>query len=89
MKITLKAARVNSDLKQYEVVSILKENYSLAITRQKLAEYENDASEVPISLAQKLADIYGMSTEEIFFGDKSTLSYTFRIDSIRQKEESK
>lgn len=85
MQITLKAARVNSDLKQDDVVKILKEKFNLGITRQKLAEFEKDASEVPISLAQKLADIYGMSTENIFFGDKSTLSYTFRVE--RKKEE--
>lgn len=86
MQITLKAARVNSDLTQDEVVSILKEKYELGLTRQKLAEYEKDASEVPISLAQKLTDIYGVTTENIFFGDKSTLSYTFRVE---RKEEVK
>lgn len=78
IQISLKAARVNSDLKQKDVTNILKEKYEIAITRQKLAEYEKDSSDVPISLAKKLSEIYGISEENIFFGDKSTLSYTLR-----------
>ncbi len=78
LQITLKAARVNSDLKQDEVVSILKNQFGIVITRQRLAEYEKDSTDVPINLAKKLSNIYGISDENIFFGDKSTLSYTFR-----------
>lgn len=85
MQFTLKAARVNSDLTQDEVVKILLEKYKVRTTRQKLAEYEKDASEVPITLAQNLSEIFGMTTEDIFFGDKSTLSYTFR--KLKKKEE--
>lgn len=84
MQFTLKAARVNSDLTQDEVVKILLEKFKVKTTRQKLAEYEKDASEVPITLAQNLAEIFGMTTEDIFFGDKSTLSYTFR--KLKKKE---
>lgn len=79
LQITLKAARVNSALRQNEVVSILKSKYGIEITRQRLAEYEKDATEVPITLAKKLSEIYGISDENIFFGDGSTLSYTFRV----------
>ncbi|MFR2833169.1 XRE family transcriptional regulator [Enterococcus sp.] len=77
-QITLKAARVNSDLKQDEVVSILKDKFGILITRQRLAEYEKDATDVPISLAKKLSKIYGIPDDHIFFGNRSTLSYTFR-----------
>lgn len=79
IQISLKAARVNSDLKQGDVVNILKEEYGVVITRQRLAEFEKDATDVPINLAKQLSNIYGISEENIFFGDKSTLSYTFRI----------
>ncbi|RGW15224.1 helix-turn-helix domain-containing protein [Enterococcus asini] len=84
LQITLGAARVNSDLKQSDVVDILKEKYGVTITRQRLAEYERDASDVPIALAKKLADIYGLTQENIFFGDKSTLSYTFRLKNKKE-----
>ncbi|MDT2479091.1 helix-turn-helix domain-containing protein [Enterococcus avium] len=79
IQISLKAARVNSDLKQGDVVNILKESYGVDITRQRLAEYEKDATDVPISLAKQLSSIYGISEENIFFGDRSTLSYTIRM----------
>ncbi|MCU7356836.1 helix-turn-helix transcriptional regulator [Enterococcus dispar] len=84
MQFTLKAARVNSDLTQDEVVKILLDKFKVKTTRQKLAEYEKDASEVPITLAQNLAEIFGMTTEDIFFGDKSTLSYTFRRSNKKE-----
>lgn len=81
---TLKSARVNVDLTQNEVVGILKEKYDYHLTRQKLAEFEKDSSEIPVNLADKLADIYFLTRDDIFFGSKSTLSYTYRIS--KQKE---
>lgn len=39
IQISLKAARVNSDLKQGDVVNILKEDYGVVVTRQKLADF--------------------------------------------------
>lgn len=81
---TLKSARVNVDLTQNEVVSILKQKFNYIITRQKLADYENDSTQIPIDLADKLAKIYFLSRDDIFFGDKSTLSYTYRISNKQE-----
>lgn len=78
LEITLAAARVNVDLTQQEVVDILKEKYGIDITRQKLAYYEKDSTNLPISLAKALTKIYNISEENIFFGNKSTLSYIFK-----------
>ncbi|MBS6192041.1 helix-turn-helix transcriptional regulator [Enterococcus hirae] len=78
-EITLAAARVNVDLTQQEVVEILKENYEINITRQKLSDYEKDSTNLPISLAKALTSIYRISEENIFFGAKSTLSYTLEL----------
>ena len=77
IEITLAAARVNVDLTQKEVAEILKEKYEINITRQKLSDYERDSTDLPISLAKALTTIYGISEENIFFGNKSTLSYIF------------
>lgn len=85
-QISLKAARVNSDLKQDDVVKILKEKFNIDITRQRLSEYEKDATEMPVNLAKKLTDVYGIPEDNIFFGDMSTLSYTFRVGQ-RSKQE--
>lgn len=78
MEITLGAARVNADLTQKEVVEILREKYDIEITRQKLAYYEKDSTDLPISLAKALTNIYSISEENIFFGSKSTLSYIYK-----------
>lgn len=78
IEITLAAARVNVDLTQKEVTYILKEKYEIEITRQKLAYYEKDSTNLPISLAKALTSIYDISEENIFFGNKSTLSYILR-----------
>lgn len=76
--ISLRSARINSGLLQIEVVSILKSIYNIKITRQKLSDYELDSTEVPINLADALCKIYNIPEDNIFFGDESTLSYTFR-----------
>lgn len=78
IEITLAAARVNADLTQRQVVYLLKDKYDIEITRQRLAFYEKDSTDLPISLAKALTAIYGVSEENIFFGAKSTLSYTFK-----------
>lgn len=83
---TLKSARINVDLTQSEVVEILKEKFDYRMTRQKLADYENDASEIPVNLSGFLAEIYFLTVDDIFFGNKSTLSYTYRA---KQKQEVK
>lgn len=86
MRITLKAARVNVDLLQQEVVDILKSKYSVDVTRQRLADYEKNSSNIPIKLADYLLEIYFVSREDIFFGDKSTLSYTTQLEKLERKE---
>lgn len=80
MQITLKAARVNSDLTQPEVVDILLEKYGVSLTRQRLAQYEKNSSDIPIALAKQLSSIYDISYNALFFGRMSTLSYTMRVD---------
>lgn len=78
--LTLESARRNVDLTQEEVVMLLKSKYGYdKVTRQKLAEYEKDSTNIPINLADILAEIYFLSRDDIFFGPKSTLSYTCRL----------
>lgn len=80
--ISLRSARINSKLKQSEVVKILAETYGIKISRQKLADFEIDSAEVPINLAKALSTIYAIPEDIIFFGEESTLSYTFRNKQI-------
>lgn len=76
MKISLKSARVNKNLVLDEVVNILREKYNYKITRQKLSRYEANSSDISITLAKFLCEIYDTPIDFIFFGDQSTLSYT-------------
>lgn len=80
--MTLKAARVNSDLTQNDVVKILDNDYCIDITRQKLAQYEKDSTNVSVTLSKALSEIYAISSENIFFGNGSTLSYTLRVKEL-------
>lgn len=55
----LKDLRIDNDLYQKEVASILK------ITRQQYCLYESGKRDIPIDLLIKLADFYGVSTDYI------------------------
>ena len=55
----LKDFRIDNDLYQKEVASILK------ITRQQYGLYESGKRDIPIDLLIKLADFYHVSTDYI------------------------
>lgn len=55
----LKDLRIDNDLYQKEVASILK------ITWQQYGLYESGKRDIPIDLLIKLADFYGVSTDYI------------------------
>ena len=61
MAIHLKAARVNAGLTQTEVAEKLK------ISRNTLISYEKYKSIPDIDMAQKLAELYGMSVDNIIW----------------------
>ena len=55
----LKDLRIDNDLYQKEVASILK------ITRQQYGFYESGKRDIPVDLLIKLADFYGVSVDYI------------------------
>ena len=55
----LKDLRIDNDLYQKEVASILK------ITKQQYGLYESGKRDIPIDLLIKLADFYGVSIDYI------------------------
>lgn len=61
MAITLKAARVNAGLTQMDVVN------ALGISKSTIANYELYRTKPSIETAQKLADLYKMSVDDIIF----------------------
>lgn len=61
MAITLKAARVNANLTQAEVVK------QLNISKTTLTNYEKYRTIPTISMAQKFAALYGLEVDDIIF----------------------
>ncbi|GLY09566.1 helix-turn-helix domain-containing protein [Pseudobacillus badius] len=65
LKITLRAARVNSGLRLVEAADLF------GINKDTLSKYEKDSSNVPRSFFIKIEEIYKIPVEHIFFGAQS------------------
>lgn len=61
MAITLKAARVNAGLTQKEAAK------DLQINKNTLANYENYRTTPDIEMAQKIAELYGCTVNDLNF----------------------
>jgi DNA-binding XRE family transcriptional regulator len=61
MKISLKAARVNAKFKQTEVAE------TLHIHKTTLSSYENGKTMPDMDTALKMAELYGVSIDDISF----------------------
>lgn len=61
MAISIKAARVNANYTQTEAAKALK------ISKNTLSNYEQGKSIPKIDLAKRMADLYGLSVDEIIF----------------------
>lgn len=60
-QISLKAARINANLKQEDVAKVLK------VSAETVRNYESGKTKPDIHTAYKLAEIYGVSIDNIFF----------------------
>lgn len=67
MQLTLGAIRKNYSLTAKEVSA------ELGIHQQTLLKYENDSSNIPLSLLKKISDYYHVGIDEIFLGKKYDL----------------
>ena len=70
-KMTLRALRTNYSLTAKEVAD------KLGIHQQTLLKYENDSTDIPLSLLEKLAKYYGVNKDFIFLGKKFVLKQNF------------
>ena len=61
MKITLKAARVNAGFKQSEVAEMI------GVSKGTIISYEKYRTIPDIETAKKLANIYGLSVNDLIF----------------------
>lgn len=67
LQISLESARVNAGLSRKVAAEMLSIHY------QTLAKYELDSSDIPISLFNKMSELYGVEKDYIFLGDKYDL----------------
>lgn len=65
IKMTLRAARVNSGLKLVEAAALF------GINKDTLSKYERDSTNVPRTFFIKIEKNYGVPVENIFFGIES------------------
>lgn len=61
MAIYLKAARVNAKLTQEEAAN------RLEISKNTLANYENYRTKPDIEMSKRIADLYGLTVDDIIF----------------------
>lgn len=63
MEISLKAARVNAGLTQREAAE------ALQISKSTILSYEKYRTKPDIDTAKKIANLYGITVNDIFFAD--------------------
>lgn len=66
IEISLSSARVNAGLTIKEAAKMV------GIHHETLSKYEKDSSDIPMSLLNKLSQLYQVPTDNIFLG-KSTI----------------
>ncbi|MGG5339985.1 hypothetical protein IGJ48_002693 [Enterococcus pernyi] len=76
ISISLRSARVNAGLTIKEAAKII------GIHHETLSKYEKDSSNIPMSLLNKLSNLYQMPTDYIFLGKNYDL-----IRIIKSKRE--
>ena len=72
MKITLKAARVNAGLLQKDVVR------KVGISKNTLVNYEKNKTSPNMKVAEKLAQLYGVSVNDLIFLESDCAKSTER-----------
>ena len=75
LKLTLEAARHNAGYSQNEAAA------KLNVHPQTLASWERDSSKLSYIEANKLANLYGISTDVLFFGRKNEFIRSIRKQS--------
>lgn len=71
IKLTLRAARVNSGLRLVDAAKLF------GVNKDTLSKYEKDSTDVPRSFFIKIEEIYRVPVENIFFGKQSEFFRNF------------
>lgn len=78
MRLSLSACRLNTGITLRQAASMVGVSY------QTLQKFETDSSDIPVSLLNKLSDLYQIPKDYIFLGKKYDL-----IRTIKAKREEK
>jgi transcriptional regulator with XRE-family HTH domain len=77
VQITLEAARINAGYSQLEACKLFGVHY------QTLARWENNSAKMPYDIIEKIPLIYGVSPNNIFFGNKNEFIRLIRDNKLR------
>lgn len=75
-RISLKAARINADLKQEDAADKLSYYFGSRISRQRVSYFEANPDAIPPAYGMAFSRIYGIPIDYLNFNHESTLSYT-------------
>lgn len=67
-QISLKAARINSNMTQEQAAQALSEYFGMRISRQRVMKYEDDPSITPAGFGHGFSVIYNLPEDAINFG---------------------
>lgn len=71
-KISLLAARINSNLSQQEVANALTKHFNIKYSRQRVSNIEKNPGEATINEALFFSKLYKLPIDNLFFDVKST-----------------
>lgn len=78
MMLSLSACRSNSGLTLREAAKLI------GISYQTLQKYEKDSSNIPVSLLNKLSELYQVPNDYIFLGNKYDLIRTINVKRMER-----
>lgn len=78
MMLSLNACRLNAGLTLREAAKVL------GISYQTLQKYEKDSSDIPVSLLNRLSELYQVPNDYIFLGNKYDLIRTINIKRMER-----
>lgn len=79
IKLTIKACRINAGYTLVEAAD------KLGINKSTLSKYENDSTDISMSLLNKISDLYQMPKYYIFIGKKYELNRIIQNKQLAQK----
>lgn len=77
--LTIKAARVNCNLTLVEAAA------ELDVNKDSLSRYERDSSRISLALCKKMAELYQIPMDQLYFGHVDDFPLTKHVKKRKRK----